>query len=115
MHAFINPNARQRRYFLTLSIVILLLLVCCEIVFANYAEYYSKYYSSYVNDPNYDSSTEFLTNSSTILLIIGCVMLIVAIAGFIIAWRKKTFSHVAYRNIVRHIADLRPRFYNACP
>ena len=25
MHAFINPNARQRRYFLTLSIVI----YCC--------------------------------------------------------------------------------------
>lgn len=102
MHAFINPNARQRRYFLTLSIVILLLLVCCEIVFANYAEYYSKYYSSYVNDPNYDSSTEFLTNSSTILLIIGCVMLIVAIAGFIIAWRKKHFLtlHIAISFVI---------------
>lgn len=101
MHAFVNPNARQRRYFLTLSIVILLLLVCCEIVFADYAEYYSKFYS-YVNDPNYDSSTEFLTNSSTILLIIGCVMLIVAIAGFIIAWRKKHFLtlHIAISFVI---------------
>ena len=101
MHAFINPNARQRRYFLTLSIVILLLLVCCESVFAVYAEFYSELYS-YVNDPNYDSSTEFLTNSSTILLIIGCVMLIVAIAGFIIAWRKKHFLtlHIAISFVI---------------
>lgn len=101
MHAFINPNARQRRYFLTLSIVILLLLVCCEIAFADYAEYYSEIYSR-VGDPNYDSSTEFLTNSSTILLIIGCVMLIVAIAGLIIAWRKKHFLtlHIAISFVI---------------
>lgn len=101
MHAFINPNARQRRYFLTLSIVILLLLVCCEIVFAYYAEHYA-YYAEHYNEPNYDSSTEFLTNSSTILLIIGCVMLIVAIAGFIIAWRKKHFLtlHIAISFVI---------------
>ena len=95
MPAFINPNARQRRYFLTLSIVILLLLVCCEIVFANYTD-------NAMNDRYYDSSTEFPPNSSTILLIIGCVMLIVAIAGFIIAWRKKHFLtlHIAISFVI---------------
>lgn len=95
MHAFINPNARQRRYFLTLSIVILLLLVCCEIVFANYAD-------NAMNDPYYTDSAEFPPNSSTILLIIGCVMLIVAIAGFIIAWRKKHFLtlHIAISCVI---------------